>query len=216
MLTESLKLKFLCENIAFVLNNNHKQHTFAQLLIGHNYTQLKSGAFSLDMSIIRVLIILYPTRVTFFVHYAKKCNSITFLNRPRGYKPFFVLNSAEHEIHPAHKCLDTNNCWHLSLISIANTSERLKARSFFIYRYCCFYEQLKFRAQLVEHEQSFFNLRACFDKNAADREISTDNSVNINSIKMERKQFFLPVHTNTTVDVNMFFLVQTMYKNIKT
>ena len=24
--------------------------------------------------------------------------------RPRGYKTFFVLNSAEHEIYPAHKC----------------------------------------------------------------------------------------------------------------
>ena len=23
---------------------------------------------------------------------------------PRGYKTFFVLNSAEHEIYPAHKC----------------------------------------------------------------------------------------------------------------
>ena len=51
VLTESLKLKFLCENIAFVLNDNYKKHTFAQLLIGHNYEHLKSGAFSLDMSI---------------------------------------------------------------------------------------------------------------------------------------------------------------------
>ena len=24
--------------------------------------------------------------------------------RPRGYKPFPMLNSAEHEIYPAHKC----------------------------------------------------------------------------------------------------------------
>ena len=23
---------------------------------------------------------------------------------PQGYKPFFILNSAEHEIYPAHKC----------------------------------------------------------------------------------------------------------------
>ena len=25
-------------------------------------------------------------------------------NRPRGYKTFFMLNSIEHEIFPAHKC----------------------------------------------------------------------------------------------------------------
>ena len=25
-------------------------------------------------------------------------------DRPRGYKTFFILNSAEHEIYPAHKC----------------------------------------------------------------------------------------------------------------
>ena len=28
----------------------------------------------------------------------------TKLNRPRGYKTFFMLNSIEHEIFPAHKC----------------------------------------------------------------------------------------------------------------
>ena len=46
----SLKVNFLCENIAFVHNNKYKYHNFAQLLIGHNYAHLKSGAFSLDMS----------------------------------------------------------------------------------------------------------------------------------------------------------------------
>ena len=51
MLTESLGLNFLCENIAFVLNINYKYHIFAQLLIGHKYAHRKSGAFSLDMSI---------------------------------------------------------------------------------------------------------------------------------------------------------------------
>ena len=35
-LTESLELKFVCENIAFVLNDKYK-HNFAQLLIDHNY-----------------------------------------------------------------------------------------------------------------------------------------------------------------------------------
>ena len=35
--------------------------------------------------------------------------------RPRGYKTFFILNSAEHEIYPAHKCQNANNCWHLNI-----------------------------------------------------------------------------------------------------
>ena len=51
MLTLSLELKILCENIAFVLNYKYKKHNFPQLLIGHNYAHLKSGAFSLDMCI---------------------------------------------------------------------------------------------------------------------------------------------------------------------
>ena len=50
MLTESLELNFLYEIIAFVLNDNYKKkHNFAQLLIGHKYSHLKSGAFSLDI-----------------------------------------------------------------------------------------------------------------------------------------------------------------------
>ena len=51
VLTESLELNFLCENIAFVLKNNYKYHNFAQLLIGHKYAHRKRGVFSLDMSI---------------------------------------------------------------------------------------------------------------------------------------------------------------------
>ena len=31
-------------------------------------------------------------------------------SRPRGYKTFFMLNSAEHEICPANKSQITNNC----------------------------------------------------------------------------------------------------------
>ena len=46
-----------------------------------------------------------------------------------GYKTFFILNSAEHEIYPAHKCQNVNN------IMINTASERLKARNFFICRY---------------------------------------------------------------------------------
>ena len=32
------------------------------------------------------------------------------LIRPRGYKTFFMLSSAEHEIFPANKSQTTNNC----------------------------------------------------------------------------------------------------------
>ena len=33
--------------------------------------------------------------------------------RPRGYKKI-TLNSAEHEIFPAHKCENANNCWYFN------------------------------------------------------------------------------------------------------
>ena len=58
-------------------------------------------------------------------------------NLARGY---FFSCLAEHEIYHAHKCLN------ISMIN--TTSERLKARHFFICRYFSLYEQLKFRAQL--------------------------------------------------------------------
>ena len=35
--------------------------------------------------------------------------------RPQGYKTFSMLNSAEHEIYPAHKCYNANNCWHFNI-----------------------------------------------------------------------------------------------------
>ena len=43
---------FLCENIAFVLDNKYTELICAKLLIGHNLANLTSGAFSLDMSIL--------------------------------------------------------------------------------------------------------------------------------------------------------------------
>ena len=46
----------------------------------------------------------------------------------------------------------------LTFISMINTtSERHKASNFFFCRYFSFYEQLKFRAQLVEDEKSFMS-----------------------------------------------------------
>ena len=68
MLKESLVLEFLCEIIAFVLNNNHKYHNFAQLLIGHKYAHRKSGAFSLDMSISCVVLFGYTNLGTIYLH----------------------------------------------------------------------------------------------------------------------------------------------------
>ena len=37
--------------------------------------------------------------------------------RPRGYKTFFMLNSAEHEIFPANKYENANNSWHFNIFS---------------------------------------------------------------------------------------------------
>ena len=64
-------------------------------------------------------------------------------------KTFSMLNSAEYEICSADKCLNANIFGILTFISMINTtSERLKARNFFVCWYFSFYEQLKFHAQL--------------------------------------------------------------------
>ena len=34
---------------------------------------------------------------------------------PEVIKKIFMLNSTEHEIHPAHKCKNANNCWHFNI-----------------------------------------------------------------------------------------------------
>ena len=62
---------------------------------------------------------------------------------------FSKLNSSEHKIYPAHNCFMPTIVGILTFISMINTtSERLKARNFFICLYVSVYEQLKFRAQL--------------------------------------------------------------------
>ena len=61
------------------------------------------------------------------------------------------------------RALDPKHFWFgiLTFISmITTTSERLKARNFFICQYFSFYEQLKFRAQLSWAWKKFFNLGA--------------------------------------------------------
>ena len=34
---------------------------------------------------------------------------------PRGNKTFFMINSAAHDIYPAHKCQNANSCWHSNI-----------------------------------------------------------------------------------------------------
>ena len=44
-----------------------------------------------------------------------KCHRMQHLIRPRGYKTFFMLNSAEHEIFSANKYENANNSWHFHI-----------------------------------------------------------------------------------------------------
>ena len=66
---------------------------------------------------------------------------------PWGYKTFFMLNSAENKIYPAHNVKRPIVGILTFMSRINTTSERLKARNLFICGYFSFYEQLKFRAQ---------------------------------------------------------------------
>ena len=80
---------------------------------------------------------------------ADKQVSLRIRSRPRGYKTFFMLNSADHEIYPVHNVKMPTVIGILTFISMINTtSERLKAIYFFICRYLSVNEQLKFHAQL--------------------------------------------------------------------
>ena len=70
---------------------------------------------------------------------------------PRGYKTFFMLNSAEHEIYPAHNVKMPTSVDILTLISMINTiSERLKAKNSFI----CWY--FSFNAFSADLSMKFF------------------------------------------------------------
>ena len=60
VLTASLELNFLYENIALFLNDNCKNTILHSLfLIAHKYAHRNSGAFSLDMSIYVGIYIVY-------------------------------------------------------------------------------------------------------------------------------------------------------------
>ena len=68
---------------------------------------------------------------------------------PKGYKTFPMLNSAEHEIYPAHNVKMPTIVDILTFISMINTIfESLKAIKVLIFQYFWFYEQLKIHAQL--------------------------------------------------------------------
>ena len=68
---------------------------------------------------------------------------------PRGYKSFFMLNSAEHEIYPAGNVKMPTIVCILAFISRINTiSECFKARKVVIFHHFTFYELLKFHTQL--------------------------------------------------------------------
>ena len=71
--------------------------------------------------LLQALLLLLPASIitpcTMF-QYAEAQRPITqayIKTRPRGYKFFFMLNSTEHEIIPAHKCKNANNCWHFNI-----------------------------------------------------------------------------------------------------
>ena len=67
---------------------------------------------------------------------------------PEVIKLFFMLNSTECEIYPAHNAKMSTIVGILTFISRKNTSpESLKAGSPYIFQHLSFYEQLKFHAQ---------------------------------------------------------------------
>ena len=51
-------------------------------------------------------VILVKTLTSIIIHYRfmRGSRQLRWGSRPRGYKTFFMLNSADHEIYPAHKC----------------------------------------------------------------------------------------------------------------
>ena len=74
-------------------------------------------------------------------------------SRLQGYKTLFILNSAENEINPAHKCVKMPTLVGiLTFISMIDPQHLrdLKLETSVFCRYFSFNEQLKFRAQLSQ------------------------------------------------------------------
>ena len=53
------------------------------------------------------------------------------LLRPRGYKTFFMLNSAEHEIFSANKYENVNNSWHFHIYFLYLLAEKFSFSAMF-------------------------------------------------------------------------------------
>ena len=69
--------------------------------------------------------------------------------RFRGYKTFFMLNTAEHKLRMVVNVKTPTIVGILTFISMINTAiKSLKVRKVFIFQRASFYEQSKFRAQL--------------------------------------------------------------------
>ena len=68
--------------------------------------------FRLPLNPLHVLICSFIAVLWLFVFY---CNVSQVKSRSWGYKTFFMLNSAEHEILPAHKYENANCCWHFHI-----------------------------------------------------------------------------------------------------
>ena len=56
-----------------------------------------------------------PSLASAFSHSLFCCQLILHAPRPRGYKTFFMLNSAEREIFSANKYENANNSWHFHI-----------------------------------------------------------------------------------------------------
>ena len=63
------------------------------------------------------------------IYHHKKTNTIGNATRPRGDKTVSMLNSAEHEIYPAHNVKMPIIVGILTFISLMNTSEKLNPKS---------------------------------------------------------------------------------------
>ena len=84
---------------------------------------------------------------------------------PRGYKTFFMLNSAEHEIFSANKYENANNSQLLLAFSYLlaekiSCSATFSKKEFAVFSNLWFINKTKFMLSWVEHKIKFYNLRA--------------------------------------------------------
>ena len=96
----------LCCNISGQYSNTHKTNLFLTLLhcirknIVRHYQNSNDKA-SLHIHPSRSWPLLFIKSIIILDHIERPSKAMI---RPQGYKTFFMLNSIEHEIFPAHKC----------------------------------------------------------------------------------------------------------------